>query len=50
MKVFASWSGGKESALATYKAISQGHGVSYLLNFVPKMERGQGLMVSRLVF
>ena len=34
MKVFSSWSGGKESALATYKAISQGHEVLYLLNFV----------------
>lgn len=34
MKVFASWSGGKESALATYKAISQGHEVLYLVNFV----------------
>jgi len=34
MKVFSSWSGGKESALATYKAISQGHKVLYLLNFV----------------
>jgi diphthine-ammonia ligase len=34
MKVFASWSGGKECALATYKAISQGHQVSYLVNFI----------------
>ncbi len=34
MKVFASWSGGKECALATYKAISQGHKVSYLVNFI----------------
>jgi diphthine-ammonia ligase len=34
MKVFASWSGGKECALATYKAISQGHKVLYLLNFI----------------
>lgn len=34
MKVFASWSGGKESTLATYKAISQGHEVLYLVNFV----------------
>ncbi len=33
MKVFSSWSGGKDCALATYKAISQGHEVSYLLNF-----------------
>ena len=34
MKVFASWSGGKECALATYKAILQGHKVLYLLNFI----------------
>ncbi len=34
MKVFSSWSGGKECALATYRAISQGHEVLYLLNFV----------------
>lgn len=34
MKVFASWSGGKESALATYKAILWGYQVSYLVNFI----------------
>jgi diphthine-ammonia ligase len=34
VKVFSSWSGGKECALATYKAIFQGHEVLYLLNFV----------------
>jgi len=34
MRVFSSWSGGKESALATYKAISQGHEILYLLNFI----------------
>lgn len=34
MKVFSSWSGGKDCALATYKAISQGHEVLYLLNFI----------------
>ena len=34
MKVFSSWSAGKECALATYKAISQGHEVLYLLNFI----------------
>ncbi len=34
MKVFSSWSGGKECVLATYKAISQGHEVLYLLNFI----------------
>ncbi len=34
MKVFASWSGGKECALATYRAISQGYEVLYLVNFI----------------
>ena len=34
MRVFASWSGGKECALATHKAISQGHEVAYLVNFI----------------
>lgn len=46
MKVFASWSGGKESALATYKAISQGYQVSYLVNFVSedgKRSRSHGI-------
>ncbi len=32
----ASWSGGKDSCLAYWKAISQGLKVSYLLNFVNK--------------
>jgi diphthine-ammonia ligase len=34
VNVFSSWSGGKECALATYRAISQGHEVLYLLNFI----------------
>jgi len=34
MKVFVSWSGGKDCALAAYKAMSQGHQVLYLVNFV----------------
>jgi uncharacterized protein (TIGR00290 family) len=34
VKVFSSWSGGKECALATYKAICQRHDVLYLLNFI----------------
>ncbi|NHI93903.1 MAG: diphthine--ammonia ligase [Candidatus Lokiarchaeota archaeon] len=33
MKVAVSWSGGKESCLACYKALLQGHDVSFLLNF-----------------
>lgn len=35
-KVVASWSGGKESCLACYKAISEGFAVSHLLNFIIK--------------
>ncbi|HBU69245.1 MAG TPA: diphthine--ammonia ligase [Elusimicrobia bacterium] len=34
MKVIASWSGGKDSCLALYKAIQSGHEVKALLNFV----------------
>ncbi len=34
MKVLVSWSGGKDCALAAYKAMSQGHQVSYLVNFI----------------
>ena len=34
MKVFVSWSGGKERCLACYKAISEGFEVSYLVNMV----------------
>ena len=34
MRVVASWSGGKESCFACYKAMSQGFKVSHLLNFI----------------
>jgi diphthine-ammonia ligase len=34
MRVIASWSGGKESCLACYKAINEGFEVSYLLNMI----------------
>ncbi len=34
MQVIASWSGGKDSCLACYKAIKNGFKVSHLLNFV----------------
>ena len=34
LKVVATWSGGKESSFACYKAISEGFEVSYLLNMV----------------
>ncbi len=36
MKIISSWSGGKDSCLACYKAIQQGHQVSCLLNFISK--------------
>jgi diphthine-ammonia ligase len=51
MKVFASWSGGKECALATYKAISQGHKVLYLVNFISEdgeRSRSHGIRASVL--
>lgn len=51
MKAFSSWSGGKECALATYKAISQGHKVLYLLNFISedgKRSRSHGTKASVL--
>lgn len=35
-RVVASWSGGKESCFACYKAISDGFEVSHLLNFISK--------------
>ncbi|MGQ9467590.1 MAG: diphthine--ammonia ligase [Anaerolineae bacterium] len=34
MKLFVSWSGGKDSALAAYRALRQGHPIAYLLNCV----------------
>jgi diphthine-ammonia ligase len=34
VKVFSSWSGGKDCALATYRAMALGHEISCLLNFV----------------
>jgi diphthine-ammonia ligase len=49
VKVFSSWSGGKECALATYKAISQGHEVLYLLNFISEdgqRSRSHGIKAS----
>ena len=51
MKVFASWSGGKESALATYKAISQCYQVLYLVNFISEdgeRSRSHGIKASVL--
>lgn len=46
MKVFSSWSGGKESCLACYKAILNDFNVSYLLNFISengKRSRSHGI-------
>jgi diphthine-ammonia ligase len=51
VKVFSSWSGGKECALATYKAIAQGHEVLYLLNFISEdgeRSRSHGVKASVL--
>jgi len=42
MKVVMSWSGGKESCLACYKAISESFEVSHLLNFVSESGRCVG--------
>lgn len=45
MKVFVSWSGGKDSSLACYKAMLDGFEVSHLLNFLDedgKRERAHG--------
>ncbi len=36
MQVIASWSGGKDSSLACFKASQEGHAVKYLLNFISK--------------
>lgn len=36
LPVIASWSGGKDSCLACYKAIKEGYRVKYLLNFISK--------------
>ena len=44
-KVFASWSGGKDSSLACYRAMKDGFEVSYLLNLLSedgKRERAHG--------
>ncbi len=36
MKVIASWSGGKDSCLACYKALLEGHEIACLLNFISR--------------
>jgi len=50
-RVFVSWSGGKESCLACYKALKSGFKVTRLLNFLAedgKRERAHGLRSSLL--
>ena len=39
MKVIVSWSGGKDSCLACYKAKLMGYEIKYLLNFVSKKSK-----------
>ncbi len=36
LDVVSSWSGGKDSCLACYKAIQQGYQIKYLLNFISR--------------
>ena len=53
MKVFVSWSGGKESCLACYTAISEGFEVSCLLNMATlngarSMTHGMGSHILRI--
>jgi uncharacterized protein (TIGR00290 family) len=46
MKVIASWSGGKDSAFALYKAIQQGHEVQNLLIMVSDQGKSNFHMIS----
>jgi len=39
LRCIASWSGGKDSCFACYKAILQGHEICYLINFISKEYR-----------
>jgi len=39
MRVVASWSGGKDSCLACYKAVTQGYEVTHLVNFISRRFR-----------
>ncbi|MBU2615185.1 MAG: diphthine--ammonia ligase [Elusimicrobia bacterium] len=34
MNIISSWSGGKDSCLATYKAMKEGHEIKFLVNFI----------------
>ena len=46
MKVVASWSGGKESCFACYKAIQEGFDVSYLLTMMANDDRSNFHMLN----
>jgi uncharacterized protein (TIGR00290 family) len=46
MKVVASWSGGKESCFACYKAIQEGFDVSYLLTMMANEDRSNFHMLN----
>ncbi len=39
MRLAASWSGGKDSCLACYKAVTQGYEVTHLVNFISRQFR-----------
>ena len=39
LEVIASWSGGKDSCLACYKAMERGYKIKYLLNFISKINK-----------
>ncbi|MEM2968967.1 MAG: diphthine--ammonia ligase [Candidatus Bathyarchaeia archaeon] len=45
MKVIASWSGGKDSCFALYKAIQEGHVVSHLLTMMSDPEKSNFHMI-----
>jgi diphthine-ammonia ligase len=46
MKIVASWSGGKESCFACYKAIQEGFDVSYLLTMMANEDRSNFHMLN----
>ncbi|MFC2091578.1 diphthine--ammonia ligase [Elusimicrobiota bacterium] len=39
MNIISSWSGGKDSCLACYRAIQQGYKIKYLVNFISRQYR-----------
>ena len=39
MRVVSSWSGGKDSCLACYKAMKAGHEICFLVNFISKEQK-----------